>query len=93
MLKVTDNKRVKNKIPGLIMNNEAHHDNIKKVIQALFPDEYSVYESQIDETNQKKYNSKLFLCLLLEMLLRSYHEDTQNKTYYLSYDLFLLKLI
>ena len=57
----------------------------------MFPKEYASYESLIDRSNMKHYNSKLFLCLLMEMILRKYDQENPHKTYYISYDIFLLK--
>lgn len=93
MLKISNNNKVKNKIPGFNINNEPNHVNIQNAIKRLFPKEYKIYESQISETNQKHYHSKLFLCLLFEMLLRKYHQQHTNRTYFISYDIVYLLFI
>ena len=93
VLKITNNMRVKHKVPGLIINNEPNHANIKKAINSLFPKEFKIYESQINQSNQKHLNSKLYLCLLLEMMLRRYHQQDPNKTFYMSFDIALLSFI
>ena len=93
MLKISNNQKVKNKIPGYNINNEPNHVNIQKAIKRLFPKEFQKYESQVTETNKKQYHSKLFLCLLFEMLLRKYHQKHINRTYFLSYDIVYLSFL
>jgi len=92
-LSLSEGFGVRNKIPGLILNDTPNHKNIMKVLEGLFPEEYLKYESLITPENKKHYKSKLFLCLLMEMILRKHDKDNPQRTYYISYDIFLLKFI
>lgn len=92
VLKIADNTQKANKVPGFIVNSASNTTNIKQFLEKLSPEIYQKYKSAITPQNSKHYNSKLFLCLLFEMLLRKQDMKSQNIVF-IPYDLVFLKFL
>ena len=86
-----------NNLPGKIVENIAQRNSIKKIISDEFKDEYKKYNQIISNltSEDKKYSklleSKEFLALFIEMILRN--KKKKDRYSFIPYDLILFKYL
>ena len=99
MFKIVNKKGSANNLPGKVIENIAQRNTIKKIISDEFSENYQRYEtilSSISE-NDKKYTklleSKEFLSLFIEMILRNKNKKSRVDLSFIPYDLILFKYL
>ena len=94
VLKFNDNKTddVLNKLPGKIIENISQISSVKNLLKEYFPENYSLYE-MIDQDKDGIFNSRDFLSIFLEIILRNIEYKSKGAKAFISYDILLLKYI
>jgi len=99
VFKFVNKKYGANMLPGTVVENIAQKNSIKKLISSNFPENYQRYEDFIKkyEKNPKRLKmleSKDFLALLIEIILRNEQKNKNNNIYaFIQYDIIPLKYI
>ncbi|MBG01386.1 MAG: hypothetical protein CL470_03865 [Acidimicrobiaceae bacterium] len=97
VIKIVNKKFGMNNLPGKIVENIAQRNSIKKIISDEFKDEYKKYNQIISNltSEDKKYSklleSKEFLALFIEMILRN--KKKKDRYSFIPYDLILFKYL
>lgn len=89
--KLVDNKLSHpHKLPGRIVSQISKKNSLRDFIKRYFKE---IYDILIDEDPDLEYQTKHFLYLLIEMIIRNKEKVSRNKHVLLPYDLVFLKYI
>ena len=89
--KLVDNKlNQPHKLPGRIVSQISKKNSLRDFIKRYFPDTYDIL---IKEDPDLEYQTKHFLYLLIEMIIRNKEKAKRKKHVFLPYDLVFLKFI
>jgi len=99
VFKIVNKKGGANNLPGKVIENIAQRNTIKKIISNEFPENYQKYETVLSSISEsdKKYTklleSKEFLSLFIEMILRNKNKTSRGNLSFIPYDLILFKYL
>ena len=83
---------VSKKLPGQIIENISQISSVKTYLQNYFPEYYSLYlKKKMDK--DKISNTKIFLGIYIEIIMRSLNYSNKDIDYFIPYDIFMLKYI
>ena len=87
---VYDKLKSPNKLPGRIISQISKKNSLRDFIRRYFSETYDILK---EEDPDLEYQTKHFLYLLIEMIIRNKEKNTKSKHVFIPYDLVFLKYI
>lgn len=83
---------VSQKLPGKVIEDISQIDSVKEYLKDYFPQHYKLYlKREMDK--DKISNSKIFISIYIEIIMRSLNYSHKDMDYFIPYDIFMLKYI